>query len=138
MSTVAFSSQGSKLKVKISGAYTDIPSCVGIPVPPTDPAYDDITNLDSPSGYPERLPIGKNFVDVAHELIWDPSNAVHNFLETASFNQTQCDFETVASNAGGATYQYSGFVKWEPKLDARKAGRISLTINVTGAVVRTV
>lgn len=135
MSTTAFSSQGSELQVKISGTYTTIPGVVGIPIPPVDPAYDDITNLGSPAGFPERLPVGKNFVDVASEIIWDPDSAVHVFLQAASIAQDVCDFKCLVSNVGTSNYTYSGYVKWEPKLDPRKAGRVNMTIQVTGEVV---
>jgi hypothetical protein len=137
MSTTAFSSQGSQLKAKISGTYVLIPACKGILVPPTSPVYDDITNLDSPSGFPERIAVGKDFVSTAYELVWNPDNYIHRFLEDASLDQTQVDFEAVLSNNGAATYQWSAFVKWEPKAEARKAGIVTLTLDVTGAVSRT-
>jgi len=139
MSTSAFSSQGSSLKVQISSTYVAIPAIVGISIPKVDPEFDDITNLDSSGGFRERVVVGKNFFTETYEMIWDPHNYVHRYLEDAAFDQSILNFEIVSSdgNSGGATYTFSGYVAFQGKLDARKAGRASMTINGTGAVSRT-
>lgn len=134
MPTTAFSSQGSQLKVTISTVPTLIPGVVGLPIPGTDPEFDDITNLDSAGGYRERIQVGNAFVSSTYEVIWNPASAVHAFLAAAAAAGTVCNFTAVLSNAGATTYTWSAYVKFEPKADARKAGRFTLTLSATGAI----
>lgn len=137
-----FSSQGSQLSVKISASYVNIPGVVSIKVPKNEPEFDDTTTLGSAGGFRERMAVGKAFVDNAYEIVWDPNVYPHYFLEAASLNQTSLDFQIEVTNvgaiatSGNAKYTFSGFISWEPMLDLRKAGRVSMTISVTGAVTR--
>lgn len=135
MSTSAFSSQGSQLEVLISSTYTPVPAIVGINVPKVDPVFDDITNLDSAGGFGERIIVGKAFFTETFEMIWNPSNYVHRFLEDASFDQSIQSFQILVS-AGGATYQFSAYVGFQGKLAIKKAGRASMILNGTGALTR--
>lgn len=139
MSTTAFSSDGSKLQVSISSVYTEVKGVVGMKVPAIKPAYDDISNLGSPSGFPERIAIGKDFTDVPIQLIYDPSDPGQAALETAAGAQTLQAFKILCSNSVSTpkTFAFSGYVTWEPDLAARKAARSQLTINVTGAITIT-
>jgi len=142
MAFTAFSSQLSQLSVKISAAFVNIPGVVNIKIPKNEPEFDDTTTLGSVGGFRERMAVGKAFVDNSYEMVWDPNVYPHYFLEQASVNQTVLDFQVEATNvgaigtSGNAKYTFSGFVGWEPMLDSRKAGRVTMTINVTGAVAR--
>jgi len=138
MSTTAFSSQGSQLQVYISTTYTLVPAIVGINIPKVDPIFDDITNLDSTGGFGERVIVGKNFFTDTYEMIWNPHNYVHRFLEDASLDQSVQAFQIIASdgNSGGATYQFSAYVGFQGKLAIKKAGRASMILNGTGALSR--
>lgn len=137
MSTTAFSSQGTQLKVAISGTPTLIPYCITVQMPPIKQTFDDITNLDSPSGFPERLSVGKEFVTVSVPMVFDPTNAVHQFLMAAAIAQTNCDFTLVLSDSGNGTSTFSGYVSMEPVADTRKALRNTMTIEVTSAITYT-
>jgi len=134
MTTTAFSSQGSQLKVTISSTPTLIPGVVGLPIPPTEPEFDDITNLDSTGGFRERMVVGNAFTSATYEVIWNPASSVHAFLMAAAAANTLCNFTAIMSDTGATTFTFSAYVKFEPKADARKAGRFTLTLNVTGAV----
>jgi hypothetical protein len=140
MSTVAFNSSGSQLKVSISSVFTLIPGIKGFNIPSPKQVFDDTTNLDSPSGFPERISVGKDFTTCTFDMVWDPDNTVHTFLETAAGANpnTTLDFTVILANTGGATYTFSAFVDFERKADNRKAGIVSVTLNVTGAITRTV
>jgi hypothetical protein len=138
MSTTAFNSSGSQLKVSISSVFTLIPGVKGFNIPSPQQVFDDITNLDSPAGFPERISVGKNFTTCQFDMVWDPANAAQAFLETAANNSATCDFTVVLSDLGGATYTFSAFPDFARKADNRKAGIVSVTLNVTGAITRTV
>lgn len=134
--TTAFSSQATQLQVKISGVYVLVPAVKGFSVPKTQQVFDDTTNLDSAGGYPERIAVGKDFPTTSFDVVWNPSNYVHRFLEDAAFDGTALDFEAVLSNPNAATYQFSAFVTFEGKVAARKAGVATVTLDGTGPVVR--
>ena len=134
MSTTSFSSQGTVLQVKISSSFTTIPGVMTAPIPAIKLSFDDITNLSSPAGFPERIPVGKEFTDVSFPMIFDPTNSVHQFLMTASTTQARCDFQEVLSDSGSATAAYSGYASMEVQADTRKAIRATLTINVDGDI----
>lgn len=134
MSAVPFNSQGSQLQVSISSAFTLIPGIKGYDIPSPKQVFDDTTNLDSPNGFPERISVGKDFTSTSFDMVWDPANAVHLYLEAASNNSTIEAFKSIASDPGSKTNTFSAYVDFDRKLSARKAAIVSVTLSVTGAV----
>lgn len=137
MAITAFSSQASKLQVSISSVFTDIEGVVTLPTPEIKNVFDDITSLSSTGGFPERISVGKDFTSIAFEMIWDPTNAAHDYIMDASVSGTVEAWKIIASDSGAATFAFSGIVSLSAKLETRKAGRVSGTIEVTGAVTYT-
>lgn len=134
MSTTAFNSQGSQLQVSISSVFTLIPGVKGFNIPSPKQAFDDITNLDSSGGFPERLSIGKDFASTSFDIVWDPANAVHLYLEAAANASSIEAFKAIASDLGAHTNTFSAYVDFDRKLGVRKAGLVTVTLSVTGAI----
>lgn len=136
--TVAFNSSGSQLAVKRSATFDLIPYVKGFSIPSPKQVFDETTNLDSPSGFPERISVGKDFASTSFDVVWDPTNHIHQFLERAADASTQLDFQATVSNAGiAAVYTFSAFVDYDRKLEHRKAGVVTIMLNVTGDIPRT-
>jgi hypothetical protein len=134
MSTTADSSQGTKLKVKISSVYTLIPQCKMAPLPAITPAFDEISNLDSPVGFPERTQIGYEFSQIQTDIVYNKSNSTHQFLQTAALTPGSIlDFEW-EHPSGTPKFDFSGYITWEIKSETRKAIVVAMTVFVTGAV----
>lgn len=135
MATTAVSSQGSQLAVKRSSTYDLIPYIKGFTLPENKTAYDDITNLDSAGGYTELLAIGFERTSISFDLVWNDDDHVHRFVENASVDRTLCDFQATLSN--GKIAQFSAYIGWAPKAEARKALVVTVTLDVSGAVTYT-
>jgi hypothetical protein len=132
--TNAHSSQGTQLKVFMTPDFALIPYLVNAPSPAIRLAFDDITNLDSPEGFPERIAVGKEFTTVAYEGIWDGDNAVHQFLQAASTSQAICTFQEVLTDTGATLVAFQGYVSVEIRPETRRAVRWTLTVEVTGDI----
>lgn len=135
--TNAHSSQGTIVEVFITPDYEQIPYLVNAPSPAIRLAFDDITNLDSPEGFPERMAVGKEFTTVSYEGIWDGDNTVIQFLQSASANQTLCTFRETLTDVGATTVAFQGYVSIEIRPETRRAVRVTYTVEVTGDITIT-
>lgn len=137
MPTNAHSSQGTTVEVFMTPDWALVPYLVNAPTPAIRLAFDDITNLDSPEGFPERIAVGKEFSTVSFEGIWDGDNAVHQFLQEASAAQSLLQFRETLTDAGGTVVTYEGYVSVEIRPETRRAVRVTITIEVTGDITIT-
>lgn len=127
----ARSGQGTTTKISISSVMTLIPGMTFAPflIPPQK--REDVSTLDSPSGFPEELIVGKDFVEDSGELIYDTENAVHEYLMQATLAGTIEAFEVQPI---GATKKltFSATLSLKPNIGVHKAQRANLTIRLTG------
>jgi hypothetical protein len=133
--TVAASSQGSQLKVTITSTPTVIPQIKGLTGPSITTDYKEITTLSSPSAFKEYLPIMKDPGPVSFDLVWDPSNAAHAYLQTANAAGTLEVFAEVTTHTTPKTISYSAYVsKFEFSASTGDFWMAKVELKVTGAV----
>ncbi len=135
--TIAFSSQGSKLQVSISAVDTDILQIRGLTGPSVNWDIADITNLNSPGNFKEKLPLMKDPGKVTFTLIYDPANAAHEYLRAsnaAEFGTLEA-FKEIINSATPKTIGFSAYVtKFQFKLETNKPGEVDVELTLTGAI----
>jgi|SRR5690349_5845171 len=73
---------GSKLKRlnPNTAVYEDVPQVISMGFPGATQEFDDITNMDSPSGFRERVATVKTPSDMPVEILFNPAIAMHATL----------------------------------------------------------
>jgi hypothetical protein len=133
--TTAFSSQGSTLKISISGSPTAILNIQDATVPQGVPEFDEITNLSSPSNFKEWLPILIDGGTVALTLVYNANDATHQYVQASVTTQKLEVFEFDINGTGTHKFNFSAYVsKAENKFAKGKAGMMTVDLRITGPV----
>jgi hypothetical protein len=135
MSTTAFSSQGSVLKITISGSPTPIPNIQDATVPQGIPEFDEITNLSSPSNFKEWLPILIDGGTVALTIVYNANDPTHQYVQGSITTQKLETFEFDVNGTGSHKFNFTAYVsKAENKFAKGKAGMFTVDLRITGPV----
>jgi hypothetical protein len=138
LSTLAYSSQGTDLKVTISGTPTLITQIVGITGPSIVTDLAEITNLSSPNSFKEWKPILKDGGNVSFDLIFDAANAAHVYLQNANINSSLEVFTEDLSTTPAQHIAYSAYVtKFEIKAQKGQVITMGVELKVTGNITIT-
>ena len=135
-----FSAQGAIIKVTISASPTAIPQVRSMKPPGVTREIADVTTLDSAGNFRQKLPLMNDTSIYTLELIWDPTNAVHDYLMDQAILATAVldVFEITYPDTGAAKLAFSGYItKFEPDLQHGAVMNAMLEVVVTGAVVYT-
>lgn len=136
--TVAFSSQGTQLKIKIGATYTVVTGVEGLSVPSIKWDMDDITNLGSPDKFKEKKTILKDPGAVSYECIYNPADPSHQALRTANATGDLKEFQIVLSDEENETHSFKAYVTdFAPKAEKGKAGRLSVELTPSGPITVT-
>jgi hypothetical protein len=136
MSTVAFQGRGSTLFLETSPAEK-IAQLRKFAFGGAKTTLDDVTNLDSPTAYMERIATVIDPGDVTFDGVLDPANATYSALNTLQANRTLSNWLITLTD--GTTYAFAGYVtEFVPAaVDYSKAITFSGKITITGAVTIT-
>lgn len=137
MSSSAASSQGTQLSLLTSSpsTYTLIPQIEGFTGPSTAQDYDEITNLDSSSGYKEWVATLRDGGAVSFTMIAKPGDATQGALETANVAGSLQAFKITWPTGFTKTATFNAYVqKYEYQFQKGKSVRYGVELKVTGAV----
>lgn len=137
MSTSSASSQGTQLSLLTSSpsTYTLIPQIEGFTGPSTVQEYDEVTNLDSASGYKEWRATLKDGGTVSFTIVAKPGDTTQGALETANNNGSLQSFKITWPSGFTKTATFDAYVqKFEYQFAKGKSVRYSVELKVTGAV----
>lgn len=135
MSTTAFSSQNSVLKITISGTPTAIPNIQDITIPQGIPEFDEITNLGSPSNFKEWLPILIDGGTVALTIVYNANDTTLQYLQGSVTTQKLETLELDINGTGNHKFTFTAYVsKAENKFAKGKAEMLTADLRITGPV----
>lgn len=135
--TLAYSSQGTQLKVTISGTPTIVPQAKGLTGPNVTWTIEDITTLSSPSNFKEKLPLMKDPGPVTFTLVYDPANTAIEYLRGSNFAEfgTLETFSIVTSSLTPKTIGFTAYVtKFAFKHESNKSAQVDVELTLTGPV----
>ena len=140
MASNPFLPLGSKLQKlnPTSGVYENVPQVISLGFPGANQEYDDITNMDSPSGFRERVATVKAPADMAVELLWNLGIPMHAALfDDAASNPIPLRTWRVMFPNNTDGFQFQAFPSLPTgSLTAIGAARSTLTLGVTGNITR--
>lgn len=141
MPTTAYSSQGTQLKVKISGVFTNIPGIVGLTGPSTQWAFENITNLGSTGFAEEVKPTTLTVRPVSFDMIIaEPANSAQEYLLISNNTAPPIleEFQEITSAGVPKTYGFFAYVsKADPIHATQKVGRYQIELTPSGVLTRT-
>ena len=138
MSTVAYIGKGCSLSVYSGASFVNVAQLQKFSFSGIKLQTDDVTNIDSPSGYKEIITVLIDPGDVSLEGILDPENASQTDLNTLSqtVGGSAVNFKITLSNTNATTITFAGFVtEYVPAVvETTKAITFSAKITISGAV----
>lgn len=139
-STVAYQGRGSKLQVGADTSPYDFVTIAQLrkfAFGGAKTTLADVTNLDSPTAFMERIATVIDPGDVSFDGVLNPADTTYGSLNTLQSNRTKSQFLITLTD--NTTYQFEGFVtEFVPaSVDYSKEIVFSGKITITGAVTIT-
>jgi len=134
--SLAVLSRGTLLKRKISGVFTTIPEAGDVSFPGSTREEIDVTTQDSPGQTKEFLGGDIDFGEIAQDMNFVPTNAVHAVLVADSLSASVVQEWQISYAAGTKTCSFSGYVKgYAITGPVNGVYKATLTIRCTGLPV---
>lgn len=136
--TQAFSSQGTKLEVKIASVYQEVYEVYGLDNTGGESEEIDVTTMGSPGNTREKVLGFRDSGQYDFELNHLPADPTHQYLETAYKDRTAEEFKITASDTGGETVEFTARVKkFARQYRTGEAAKVSVSLLLTGDYVVT-
>jgi hypothetical protein len=118
--------------------FEDIPQVISMGFPGATQEFDDITNMDSPSGFRERVATVKAPTDMAVELLYNPALAMHNtMIDDAASNPVPLrTFRVLFPNLTDG-FQFTAYPGSPTgNITAVAAARTTINLGISGNITR--
>ena len=119
----------------IQRAGVTVPEVRSIEGPVLDAPFEDVTHMESPSGYREYIVTLRDPGEVTLTINFDPKNVVHQNLLDDFVNNTLSAYTLAWAGAGQPTWSFSAYVsRIAPSSPSDAARSAVVTLRVSGAV----
>ena len=142
--SIGFSGKGGSLTISTDGTvFTKISQIKSIKPGGSKANFDDITNIDSPDAFIERIPTTLDSGTLSFTCVSDPSDAGQTMLLAAFVAQTKLtvklQYPKVGTQTTGLLKTFSAYVSNcpMPSVDATAASTFDAEMTITGPVTDT-
>lgn len=132
----AILAKGTQLQAGNGGSpetFTLIPEVRSISGPSLSADVLDVTSMDTPGGFRDKLQGLKDWGELSFELQWVPGNALHQQMFNDYKAGTKRNYKMILPNVGNTTFSFQGFVSGMPaNLAFDQVMMLSVTIVILG------